>query len=106
LAASVLGPVQKGAIVELVVGQKDVAGLESDETLSSAVHGRIKVTVVAEVNVCGFCVDDSSLVVGVTRESGSSLGNYSTLFGVHIPNLPDSENALLACAAPSIQSGS
>jgi hypothetical protein len=105
--SSLIGPVQKGANVELVVNQKDVAGLESDETLSSAVNGRIKVTVAAEASdVCGFCVDDSSLVVGVARESGSTLGNHSTFFGVHIPNLPNAERTLLDYAAPSIQSGS
>jgi hypothetical protein len=85
---------QRGVECELILNPSDVQVFERDEVLVDALRGKVKIQVADTLadNV-GFCVDDSQLVVGVCKESTSTMGTHYTLFGAHLPQLDDAAKA-------------
>jgi hypothetical protein len=90
-------PIKRGVEIELIVDSNDVPIIERDETIAKVLHGRVKIVVVENPGEeVGFCVDNAQLVVGVGKEGSSTMGNYFTLFGAHLPQAPNAEQALVA----------
>jgi hypothetical protein len=83
--SALVGPRNAGVSVELVVRLSDLPNLENEETMLKVGTSVVKIIVVNDdSDACGFCADDSSPTIGVTRELSSPLGAITTLFGARL----------------------